>query len=512
MATGASTAQLAVILIDARKGVVRQTRRHSRIAALLGITHVVLAVNKMDLVAWDRATFDAIERSYRSSAENLGLSAIYSIPLSALNGDNVVRPSEHTPWYAGQTLLEYLECVELPQPSLDAQFRMPIQFVNRSGPDLRGYCGRVVAGTVRVGDRVRVCPTAAETEIKAIVVFEESLREASAGRSVMVTLTDDVDASRGMVLTAATAPVPVSDQFEARMVWFSERALIAGRSYLLKMHATQVPVTITEIKHRINVDTGEQCATEMLELNDIGVVRLSTSMSVAFEPYAVCRSLGAFILIDRLTNDTIGGGMIDFAPRRAANVYAQPFLIGKRDRAATKHQRALCIWLTGLPGAGKSTIANLLEQRLCSDGRHTFDLDGDNLRLGLNRDLGFSEAARTENTRRVAEVAHLMVEAGLIVIVSLISPFRADRWFARELFDDGEFIEVHVDAPQAVCERRDPKRLYFNARHGELLDLTGVGSAYEPPDHPELRIPTDDAEPDACVDQIVARIAEHVAQ
>jgi bifunctional enzyme CysN/CysC len=512
MVTGASTAQLAVILVDARKGVVRQTRRHSRIVALLGVTHVVLAVNKMDLAGWQSSTFDGIERSYHAFAEDLGRRVVYAIPLSALHGDNVTRPSAKTPWYRGQPLLEYLESVDVPHPPHDGPFRMPVQFVNRSADASRGYCGRVAAGTVRVGDRVRICPSAVETEIKAIVMFESSLQEASAGRSIMLMFSDDVDASRGTVLTAAVAPVLASEQFEARLVWLSERNLVAGRNYVLKMHTAQVTATITEIKHRIDVDTGERRRADALELNDIGVVCLSTDRPVPFEPYTHCHVMGAFILIDRSTNDTVGGGMIDFALRRGANVQAQPLVISRRERANAKQQRPLCVWLTGLPGAGKSTIANVLEQRLYAAGRHTYLLDGDNVRRGLNRDLGFTEAARVENVRRVAEVARLLVDAGLIVVVSLISPFRAERRFARTLFGDGEFIEVYIDASPAECERRDPKGLYAKARRGELPNLTGVGSVYEAPEHPELRIETTNTAPDECANQIIARIAMHLAE
>jgi bifunctional enzyme CysN/CysC len=512
MATAASTAQLAVILVDARKGVVRQTRRHSRIVALLGVTHVVLAVNKMDLVSWQSARFDAIVRTYHTFAEGLGLRAIHSIPLSALSGDNVTRLGVSAPWYGGKPLLEYLESAEFTGPSHNAPFRMPVQVVNRSADDVRGYCGRVAAGSVRIGDRVRICPGFVETTIKGIAVFDKALHEANAGRSVTLTFTDDVDASRGTVLASVAAPVAGSESFEAHLVWFSDRNLVVGRSYLLKIHSTQVTATVTEIKHVLDVDTGERCPAKTLELNDIGVVRLAVDRSVPFQPYRECHRMGAFILIDHVENDTVGGGMIDFAPQSATSVKSQALAIGGRERADAKYQRPLCVWLTGLPGAGKSTIANLLDERLYAHGLHTYVIDGDSLRRGLNRDLGFTEAARVENVRRAAEVARLMVDAGLIVIVSLISPFRSDRRFARALFSDGDFIEVHIDAPQAVCECRDPKGLYAKARRGELPNLTGIGSAYEAPENPDVRVRTDTASADECVSEIFVGIEARVTE
>jgi bifunctional enzyme CysN/CysC len=506
MATGASTADLAILLVDARKGVLTQTCRHSRIVAMLGVKHVVVAVNKMDLVAWDRSVFEKIVRDYETFAADLRLITVQSIPMSALEGDNVVQASDRVPWYTGPALLPYLETVSVTPHPLFGGFRMPVQWVNRPNLDFRGFCGRISKGTARAGDPVRIAPGGMQTRIKSIIVYGRELAQAEAGDSVTLTLQDEVDVGRGDVIGAADAPVPITDQFEARVIWMSEKPLMAGRLYLLKLHAKQVGASVSEIKYRVDVDTGAHLAAKSLALNDIGVVNISTDRPVPFEIYEDDRRLGAFILIDRDTNQTVGAGMIDFALRRAANVHWQALSINKQARAGLKLQRPCCLWLTGLSGAGKSTIADLLEKRLHAEGRHTFLLDGDNVRHGLNRDLGFTEADRVENIRRVAEVAKLMVEAGLMVIVSFISPYRSERAFARSLFAAREFYEIFVSTPIAECERRDPKGLYAKARRGELKNFTGIDSAYEAPDSPDIRLDTMTATPAECAERVLQEL------
>ena len=490
MATGASTAQLAVILIDARKGVLTQTRRHSRIVAMMGIRHIVLAINKMDLIGFDQAEFHRIESEYREFAADFGFRSIQAIPLSALEGDNITSRSSRAPWYQGPSLLDYLNTVPVGDDSERAAFRLPVQWVNRPNLDFRGYAGRIAEGTVRPGDKIRVLPSGTTTTVKDIVVWQGTKTEAHAGESITLTLADEVDISRGDVIAAAEQPPEVADQFEAKVLWLSEHALVAGRPYLLNLHNKEVTATVTRIKYREDVNTGAHLAAESLALNEIAIVNLSTSHPVVFEPYQQNRTLGGFILIDKLSHETVGAGLIDFALRRAANIHWQALEINKQARAAAKHQTPRCVWFTGLSGSGKSTIANLLEKRLHAEGKHTYILDGDNIRHGLNRDLGFTEADRVENIRRVAEVAKLMVDAGLIVLVSFISPYRSERRFARNLFADGDFVEVFVDTPLAECEKRDPKGLYAKARRGELKNFTGIDSDYEAPEAPELHIRT----------------------
>lgn len=507
MATGASTADLAIILVDARKGVLTQTRRHTRIVSMMGIRHVVLAVNKMDLVNFNESTFSSIVADFHQFAEASVFLSIQAIPLSALEGDNVVCTSSRTPWYLGPGLLPYLDSVEAVADAVHPAFRMPVQWVNRPNLDFRGFCGRVAQGEVRPGDQIRILPSGVESRVKEIVVWQGNKACAACGESVTITLADEVDVSRGDMIVSAADPPQVADQFEARLLWMSEHPMVAGRPYLLKLHAKEVTATVSAIKYREDVNNGAHLAARSLGLNEIGVVNISMSQAVAFEPYSVSRILGGFILIDKLSLETLGAGMIDFALRRANNIHWQALEIDRKARALIKHQKPCCIWFTGLSGSGKSTIANLLEKRLHAEERHTYILDGDNVRHGLNRDLGFTEADRVENIRRIAEVARLMVDAGLIVLVSFISPFSSERRMARELFADGEFVEVFVDTSLEECERRDPKGLYAKARRGELKNFTGIDSAYEPPEHPEVRLESG-IKPEICVERIMAEISK----
>ncbi len=503
MATGASTASLAVILIDARKGVLVQTRRHSRIVAMMGIKHVVLAVNKMDLVAFDEATFNTIVADYRAFATDLCFVSLQVIPLSGLTGDNVLTPSPRMPWYSGPTLLQYLNTVDTSSARSQDVFRMPVQWVNRPNLDFRGFSGRIAAGTLQPGDVVRVLPSGVQTHVKAVLLGFDEVTAANAGDAVTITLTDEVDASRGDVLVAADAPPEVADQFEAKLLWMSEHALAPGRQYLMKHACKEVTATITAIKYREDVNSGAHLAAKMLGLNEIAMVNLSTSAPLVFEPYAINQTLGGFILVDKLTFETVGAGMIEFSLRRANNIHWQALELNKATRATQKHQTPRCIWFTGLSGSGKSTLANLLDKRLFLEGRHTYVLDGDNVRHGLNRNLGFTEADRVENIRRVAEVARLMVDAGLIVLVSFISPFESERRMARNLFDAGEFVEVFVDAPFDECARRDVKGLYAKALRGELKNFTGLDSPYEPPPSPDVHLLAAQHTPEQCVEQLL---------
>ncbi|SFJ25867.1 sulfate adenylyltransferase subunit CysN [Caulobacter sp. UNC279MFTsu5.1] len=504
MVTGASTADAAVILIDARKGVLTQTRRHSYLVKLLGIRHVVLAVNKMDLVGWDQATFDAIVADYRGFADQIGLDTFTPIPISGLTGANMAARGEDSPWYSGPILMDWLEGVEVEDDLRSQSFRMPVQWVNRPNLDFRGFSGQIAAGTVKPGDRVKSLPSGRESTVARIVTKPDDLAEAYAGQSVTITLADEIDVSRGDVLVAADDPVAVAGQFEATVVWMDDEPLPPGRSYLLKIGTRMVGASVTEIKHRVNVNTLEHLAAKKLELNEIGLVNLSLDQAIPFAPYAENRDLGGFILIDRISNRTVGAGLLNFALRRADNIHWQHTDVSKASRAALKGQRGRVVWLTGLSGAGKSTIANLVEKRLHALGRHTYLLDGDNVRHGLNKDLGFTEEDRVENIRRVAEVAKLMVDAGLIVLTAFISPFRAERRLAREILQDGEFVEVFIDTPLAVAEQRDVKGLYRKARAGQLKNFTGIDSPYEAPEHPELRIDTTKLDPVQAAERIVA--------
>jgi bifunctional enzyme CysN/CysC len=507
MVTGASTADLAVILVDARKGILTQTRRHSFLVNLLGIKQVVLAVNKMDLVGFDEAVFDGIARDYREFATRLGIRDILAIPISGLRGDNIASASDLTLWYSGPTLMGHLETVEIAEDARRAQpLRMAVQWVNRPNLDFRGFSGQIEAGMARPGDAIRVLPSARESRIARIVTRDGDLEVAGAGQSVTMTLDDEIDCSRGDVIVAAKAPAEVADQFETHIVWMAAEPLLPGRAYWLKIGAKTVSATVTELKHKININSLEELAARRLELNEIGLANISLSEAVAFEPYAINPDLGGFILIDRLTNATVGAGMIRFALRRAHNIHWQAVDVSKATRAAAKGQTPAVLWFTGLSGAGKSTIANLVEKKLLALGRHTYLLDGDNVRHGLNRDLGFTDAERVENIRRVAEVARLMADAGLIVLVSFISPFRSERAMARGLLPPGEFFEIFIDTPLAIAEQRDVKGLYGKARRGELKNFTGIDSPYEPPEAPEIHIRADHVLAEDAADMIIAHL------
>ncbi|MGB8378161.1 MAG: sulfate adenylyltransferase subunit CysN [Rhodanobacteraceae bacterium] len=491
MITGASTADVALVLVDARKGVLTQTRRHSYLVSLIGIRKVVLAVNKMDLVDYSEQVFSDIETEYREFARRIGLEDITAMPLSALRGDNVLDPGDNMPWYRGPPLMSYLDNVEIDATRLrTAALRFPVQWVNRPNPDFRGYSGTVSSGVVKPGDRIRVQPSGRESRIARIVTANRDLPIAVTGQSVTLTLVDEIDISRGDMISAVESPVEVADQFEATIVWMADEPLLPERSYLLKLGTRTTSAAVTELKYKINVNTLEQLAAKTFDLNEIGVCNIALDRPVAFEPYTSNRDTGGFILIDRMTNQTVGAGMLHFALRRAHNIHLQHLDVNKAARARQKGQRPVVLWFTGLSGAGKSTIANLVEKKLYAMGRHSYLLDGDNLRHGLTKDLGFTEADRVENIRRVIEVSKLMVDAGLIVLTAFISPFRSERDMARRSLGDGEFIEIHVDTPLAVAEQRDAKGLYRKARRGELKNFTGIDSPYEAPENPELRVNT----------------------
>jgi len=509
MVTGASTADLAVILIDARKGVLTQTRRHSFLVSLIGIKNVVLAVNKMDLVGYDPKVFERIVADYRAFGAEIGITDFLAIPISGLRGANITSASDQTPWYGGPTLMQHLETVEIDEERLQAgPFRMPVQWVNRPNLDFRGFAGQIASGVVKPGDAIKVLPSGRETRIARIVTKDGDLDEAVAGQSVTLTLADEVDCSRGDVIAVAGQPPEVADQFETTVVWMAEEPLLPGRPYWLKVGTRTVSATVTEPKYKINVNTLEKLAAKQLELNEIGVCNISLDRAIAFDPYEDNHDLGGFILIDRITNATVGAGMIRFALRRSQNIHWQALDVTKATRAAAKGQRPAVLWFTGLSGSGKSTIANLVEKKLQASGRHTYILDGDNVRHGLNRDLGFTDADRVENIRRVGEVAKLMADAGLIVLVSFISPFRSERRMARDLMPAGEFLEVYVDTPLAVAEARDVKGLYKKARAGELKNFTGIDSPYEAPENPEIRVDTTTMTPAEAAELIVRLMDE----
>ena len=509
MVTGASNADLAVILIDARHGVMTQTRRHSYLVSLVGIRRVVLAINKMDLVGYKEPTFSRIAEEYQAFAERLGFTDVTAIPVSAVRGDNITTPSTMMPWYHGPTLMAYLEAVELDDTSRqDSAFRMPVQWVNRPHSDFRGLAGTIALGAIATGDRIRVQPSGRESRVSRIVSFDAELTRAVRGQAITLVLEDDVDASRGDVISKADAPAEIADQFETTIIWMHDEPLMPGRAYLLKIGARTATVTVTDIKYKMNVNTLEHLAAKTLELNEIAVCNISLDRPIAFDAYSACRDTGGFILIDRLANTTSGAGLIHFALRRSHNIHVQHVDVDKASRAHLKGQRPCVVWFTGLSGAGKSTLANLLEKRLHAMGRHTYLLDGDNVRHGLNNDLGFTEVDRVENIRRVAEVSKLLVDAGLITLTAFISPFRSERRMARALVAESEFIEIFVDTPIAVAEERDPKGLYKKARRGELRNFTGIDSPYEAPENAELRIDTVTTSPEAATDLIIDTLRE----
>jgi len=509
MATGASNAQAAIILVDARKGVLVQTRRHSFICALLGIRHVVLAVNKIDLVDYGKDAFERIVADYQAFAAALGFVSVVPIPLSARHGDNVIARTANTPWYDGPCLLDYLERIDIQSETASRPFRFPVQWVNRPDSEFRGYAGTVASGSIAPGDDVVVAASGQLSRVARIVTSDGDLARAVAGDAVTITLADDIDVGRGDMLARPTERPDVADQFAAHLIWMDQDALLPGRSYLLRVGTRSgVPASVTSIKYKIDVNTREHLATHGLALNEIGFCNLATALPVSFDAYEANRRTGSFIVVDRYSNRTVGAGMIAFALRRAANIAWQPLSIGRKDRAGLKNQKPCIVWFTGLSGAGKSTIANLVDQKLFATAHHTMLLDGDNVRHGLNRDLGFTEADRVENIRRAGEVAKLMVDAGLIVICSFISPYRAEREMVRGLVGEGDFIEVFVDTPIEECVQRDPKGLYSKAKAGKIKNFTGIDAPYERPEAPELHLQTIGASPDELADLVVRALVE----
>ncbi|HEY4202299.1 MAG TPA: sulfate adenylyltransferase subunit CysN [Devosiaceae bacterium] len=508
MATGASNADVALVLVDARKGLLTQTRRHSFILSLIGVKHVVLVVNKIDLVGYDVDTFNAIESAYRAFAEPLGFKTLQAIPVSALRGDNILAPSAETPWYSGPQLVPYLEEIEVAEDRVEQNLRFPVQWVNRASLDFRGFSGTVASGRVRVGDEVLVAASRTPAQVTRIVTMDGDLTTAIAGQAVTLVLDREVDISRGDMLVHPGETPEYSTQFQARVIWMQEEPAFPGRSYLLKLGSQLVPVTITGLKFRTNVNTLEHTAATKLELNEVGTLTLATDKPVAFDAYSGNAQTGAFILIDRLSNATLGAGVIDFGLRRAQNLSYQSFDVNRQVRAEMKRQEPHIVWFTGLSGSGKSTVANLIEKRLTAEGKHAYILDGDNIRHGLNKDLGFTEADRVENIRRVGEVARLMADAGLIVLVSFISPFRNERRLARDIAGDIRFTEVYVDTPLEVCEARDPKGLYARARRGEIKNFTGIDSPFEAPENPDFVLHGADYSPEELSESLYAELFE----
>jgi bifunctional enzyme CysN/CysC len=509
MATGASTADVAIILIDAKQGVLTQTRRHSFIVSMVGVKKVLLAVNKLDLVDYSEQVYRQIVSDYSDFAESaLDIDSITAIPISALLGDNVVERSEKTPWYTGETIMEYLENIEVRNQRKQASFRMPVQWVNRPNSNFRGFSGLIASGETRIGDKVRLHPGGKESSIASIVTWDGELQQASVGQSVTITLNDEIDVSRGDTIAVSTDPCAESDQFQSRILWMNDNPMIPGRQYIFKSNTQTTTLTLGKLKHRIDVNTLNHLPAKTLELNEIGVCNISLDKRIAFDPYEDNRTMGGFIVIDRLSNNTVGMGLIDFALRRSENIHWQKMDVSKESRAEQKSQAAKIIWFTGLSGSGKSSIANILEKKLQALGKHTITLDGDNMRHGLNRDLGFTAADRVENIRRVGEVAKLMVNSGLICITSFISPFESERKMARSLVSENEFIEVFIDTPLSVCEERDVKGLYAKARSGEIPNFTGISSPYESPENPEIRIDTTKQSPEEAANQIIEFILE----
>lgn len=503
MATGASNVDVAVILIDARKGVLTQTKRHTFIAHLVGIKDVVLAVNKMDLVDYSQDRFDTITAEYKKFAEEVGIRNIIAVPMSALKGDNVLTSGGGMPWYDGPTLLGALESISVTGALLDAPFRLPVQWVNRPNLNFRGFSGTVASGTIEIGDEIAVMPSGRTSTVTGILDQDGDAQNALAGEAITITLADEIDISRGDVIAAADQPTQITDQFAAHLIWMTEEPMLPGRQYWLKIGSATVSATVTDIKHAINVNSLEHNSAKHLDLNTVAFCNFSLDRAIAYDPYAENPRTGAFILIDRLTNQTVGAGMISFGLRRATNLVWQELDIDKGERARMKAQTPGILWFTGLSGAGKSTVANLVEKRLHSLGKHTYILDGDNVRHGLNRDLGFTDADRVENIRRVGETAKLFVDAGMIVLVSFISPFRSERNMVRQMVDDGEFLEVFIDAPLEVCEARDPKGLYAKARDGAIKNFTGIDSPYEPPENAELHLMTGDLSPEQAAEKVI---------
>ncbi len=506
MATGASNCDFAVLLVDARKGVLTQTRRHCCILNLLGIKKIALAVNKMDLVDFSSDRFDEIVSEFEAFTKSLNFEEVVAIPVAAVKGDNILNPSAHMRWYHGPTLMAHLETVDVVSDRAASPFRMPVQWVNRPDSDFRGFAGTVSAGVLRPGDEVVALPAGKRTTIERIVTYDGDLEEARAGDSVTLTLVDEFDISRGDILAAPDAEAEVSDQIAANVIWMDQNPMLPGRDYILKMGNQSATASISTLKHKLNVDNLEHQAGTKLELNEVGYCNLSMSRALVFDPYAQDRDLGGFILIDRLTNATVGAGMIEFGLRRATNIHWQALDIDKSVRAQMKAQKPCALWFTGLSGSGKSTVASMLEKQLHTRGQHTYLLDGDNVRHGLNKDLGFTDADRVENIRRVAETAKLFVDAGLIVMVSFISPFRSERRMARDLFQENEFLEVFVDAPLEVCEQRDPKGLYKKARAGEIKNFTGIDSAYEQPESADIRLEASKRTPDELVSELISNL------
>ena len=509
MATGASTADVAIILVDAKQGVLTQTRRHSFIVSMVGVKKVLLAVNKLDLVNYSQEVYNQIVSDYSDFAENaLDLESITAVPISALLGDNVVEKSEKTPWYKGETIMQYLENIEVKNQRKQTPFRMPVQWVNRPNSGFRGFTGLIASGETKVGDKIRLHPGGNESTIESIITWDGKLPKASAGQSVTITLNDEIDVSRGDIIATSTDPCGEADQFQSRILWMSDDAMIPGRQYILKSNTQSATLTLGRLKHRIDVNTLDHLPAKTLELNEIGVCNISLDKRIAFDSYENNQTMGGFIVIDRLSNNTVGMGLIDFALRRSENIHWQKMDVSKESRAEQKSQIPKLIWFTGLSGSGKSSIANILEKKLQSLGKHTITLDGDNIRHGLNRDLGFTSADRVENIRRVGEVAKLMVNSGLICITSFISPFESERKMARSLVLENEFIEVFVDTPLSVCEERDVKGLYAKARSGQIPNFTGISSPYEPPKNPEIRIDTTKASAEEAANQIIDFITE----
>lgn len=504
MATGASTADVAIILVDASQGVLTQTRRHSFIVSMVGVKRIILAVNKLDLVDYSQEVFESITNDFQNFAdEALNLNEITAIPISALKGDNIVSSSENTPWYEGVSIMEYLETVEVSSTSQSRPFRMPVQWVNRPNREFRGFAGLIGSGCISPGDKIRVLPSGRESVVERIVTYDGDLELAGAGRSVTLTLEDEIDISRGDIITTANQPCSSADQFQTRILWMNDSAMMPGRQYLFKSNTQTTSMTLGRLKYRIDVNTLEELPANVLDMNEIGVCNISLSNRVAFDPYDEDPVMGGFIIVDRMTNNTVGMGLIDFALRRSDNIHWQSMDVTKQSRAEQKSQKPRLIWFTGLSGSGKSSIANILEKKLQSMGRHTITLDGDNIRHGLNRDLGFTKADRVENIRRVGETSKLMVDAGLICISSFISPFSSEREMVRNLMEDEEFVEVFVDTPLEVCESRDVKGLYAKARSGELPNFTGISSPYEAPENPEIRIDTTKLSAEEAADLII---------